>query len=454
MSESRRVVVVGGGIAGLTTAYRLMRDGVGVFLFEAADTAGGRIATVDVGDLRLEAGPDSFVARKPWAVDLCRELGIADELVRPGASGAYLWTDAGLVRCLKDAPFGILGDIGDVLRWPGLTRSGRWRAAQDLVRRKRKDGFEETLGGLLRRRLGDEATDAAIAPLLAGLYAGDVEELSAPATFPELVEWEAAQGSLIRGSQAATRAAARADAGAMFLRPRGGVGRLVEALVAALGPDHVRTGAPVASIDEQIGDADAIVLATPAFESAQLLRGRAPEAARELDAIPYASTGVVFLVYPEGTHDAFPEGTGFVVPRGKAPMTACTWISRKWPDPIYRTRAVARCYVGGAGDEDVLDEPDGDLIDACSRHLKAVLDLPAAPEYAAVVRWPRSMPQYTLGHLDRVRRARGALPPGIFVVGNAFDGVGIPDTIRGATKVASDIAAGLSPTHTIEETVR
>ncbi len=272
VSLPRRVDVVGGGISGLTTAYRLAAAGVDVTVHEAADRPGGKLATTQVGDLRLETGADSFVARKPWAVDLCRELGLAGELVTPGAKGAYLWTDRGLVSFPKDAPFGIPGDIGDVFRWPGVSRAGRRRAAMDLLRGKRKDGVEETLGGLLRRRLGDEATDMAVAPLLAGLYAGDVDTLSARATFPELLMWESSQGSLIRGSQAAMRSVRRGTPTPMFVKPKGGVGRLTDALAASLG-DRVVTGAPVGSLSElgERGSAGAIVLAVPSFEAGRLL---------------------------------------------------------------------------------------------------------------------------------------------------------------------------------------
>jgi oxygen-dependent protoporphyrinogen oxidase len=451
MSAMPRAVVVGAGVAGLTVGYRLLRAGVDVTVREASDRPGGRLGVVTVGGLELDAGADSFVARKPWAADLCRELRLP--LEPPSSSGAYLWTEGGLVRFLKDAAFGIPGDIGDVLRWPGLSRAGRWRAARDLVRAKRKDEDEETLGALLRRRLGDEATDLAVAPVLAGLHAGDVDRLSAPATFPELVAWERAQGSLVRGSQAARRTAGRSDAGPMFLRPRGGMTRLTDALADALG-DRLVVRDPVG----ELPDADAVVLATPAFEAAELLRPASPDAADDLELIRYASTGVVFLVYPEGTADALPDGTGFVVPRGKAPMTACTWLSSKWMPRELRSRAVLRCYVGADGEDDVLAAADADLIEACARHVAALLPLPAEPEHAAVHRWPRSMPQYDLGHLDRVRRIRASLHAGIFVVGNAYDGVGIADTVRGANEAAERVVVLLGApgegSTTEEEAVR
>jgi protoporphyrinogen/coproporphyrinogen III oxidase len=455
MSDAGRVVVIGGGVSGLTTAYRLAAAGIDVTVREASDRVGGKLGTTPVGDVRLETGADSFVARKPWAVDLCRELGLAGELVSPGAKGAYLWTDRGLVAFLKEAPFGIPGDIGDVMRWPGVSGAGRRRAAMDLLRGKRKDGAEETLGGLLRRRLGDEATDMAVAPLLAGLYAGDVDRLSASATFPELVAWEATQGSLIRGSQAAMRSARRGTPTPMFVKPSGGVERLTDTLAASLG-DRVVTGAPVGTLAalEADGPVSATVLAVPAFEAARLVAPRSEAAAGGLRSIPYASTGVVLLVFGDGTQASLPEGTGLVVPRGKAPMTACTWISSKWPDPAYGSRAVLRCYVGGVGDEDVLEASDDELIDACVRHLTAVLDLPERPESSSVVRWMRAMPQYEVGHVDRVASIRRSLPAGIFVVGSAYDGVGIPDCVRGAGETAERVLSHLSRETIEKETAR
>jgi oxygen-dependent protoporphyrinogen oxidase len=441
------VAVIGGGIAGLTVAYRMVRRGPDPVVFEAGPIPGGKLRAIDVGDLRVEAGADAFIARKPWAVDLCRELGVPT--IAPGASGTYLWTVRGLEPFVRDAPFGIPGDVGDVLRWPGLSSAGRRRAVGDLLIRRRRDGVEETLGGLLRRRLGDEATDRAVAPLLAGLYAGDVDRLSARATFPELVAWEDSQGSLIRGSQAARRATDRVGAGPMFRKPEGGMDRLTGALVAALD-GRIRTGWSVGSLEE-LGDVDAVVLATPAFESARLLADRAPSVAADLAAISYVSTGVVALAYPEGTQPSLPDGTGFVVPRGMAPMTACTWLSSKWPADAWGSRAVLRCYVGADGEEDVLDADDEDLIEACARHVAAVVPLPNRPEAAAVHRWPRALPQFEVGHLERVARIREGLPAGIFVAGSAYDGVGIPDVVRGAGEVAERVTAFLARSRRSDE---
>jgi len=456
--SAHRVVVVGGGVTGLTVAYRLLRSDVAVevMLVEAGSHAGGKLRSVAVGDLVLPAGADSFLARKPWAVELCHELGI--ELEIPGATGAYLWTDTGLVPLLKDAPFGIPGDVGDLFRWPGLSAAGKRRAAQDLVRKARKDEGDESLGSMLRRRFGDEATDLAVGPLLAGLYAGDVDRLSVRATFPDLVAWEKAQGSLFRGSQATSKLARRSQLGSMFARPRGGVDRLTDALADRVG-ERVRTGALATAVETgrvtleggQTIEADTVVLATPAHETVRLLGTAAPE---DLAGIPSVSTGVLLMVYGDGTQAGLPDGTGFVVPRGKAPMTAATWLSSKWPHEAFGSRAVVRCYVGAAGEEDVLDADDADIVEACARHLAAVVRLPEVPEHARVVRWPASMPQYEVGHLERVERIREELPAGIVVVGQAYDGVGVPDCVRAANETAERIVDMLADAPTDhEETV-
>jgi len=449
------VAIIGGGVTGLTVAHRVRAHdaAVSVTVLEATPDAGGTLRSVSVGGVRVPAGPDSFLARKPWAVDLCRELGIGDELIQPRASGSYLWTERGLLPYPTGTAFGIPGDLGDAFRWPGLSKTGRWRALRDLIARKRHDDGDESLGALLRRRLGDEATDRAIAPLLAGLYAGDVDALSVRATFPDLQGWERAQGSLLRGAQAATRRP-KTDPGPMFLRPRDGVERLIDALLDDVGKDRVRTSARATKIERAVENAWRVRLDDGASVDARtvIITVDAPAAARlvppgaasaELARIPFVSTGVVALVYPEGTGSALPEGSGFVVPRGAAPMTASTWISNKWPDPSFGDRAVLRCFVGAAGEEDILDADDADLIDACARHLGALLPLPDAAEDAAVVRWPRAMPQYLVGHLERAERIRYELPPGIFVCGRSLDGVGVPDCVRSAGTTADAIAAYL-----------
>jgi oxygen-dependent protoporphyrinogen oxidase len=447
-----RVVIVGAGVAGLTTAYRLLRSepSLEVEILEAAPEVGGRLSTAVVGGLELDAGPDCFVARKPRVIELCRELGL--ELVEPAARGAFVWTERGLIS-LPPSALGVPTDADDLLRWPGLSRSGRTRALSDLVRKARPREEDESLGALLRRRLGDEATEILVAPLLGGLFAGEVDRLGVAATFPELAGWERDFGSLIRGAKASAKAAR--EAGPMFLRPVGGTRRLIDALVEAVGVERICTSTSVTGLglegersvvradDGAARSADAVVVATPAFVAADLVDEVAGDAARHLAAIPYVGTAVVLLVYPEGTAVALPEATGFVVPSGRAPMTAATFLSRKWPDPASRGRAVLRSFVGAAGSEDVLDAPAEDIVDAVCRHLAAALPLPERPEASHVVRWPRSMPQYEVGHLDRVAAIHETLPAGIVVGGNAYEGVGVADAVRSANEAAERVRAHL-----------
>jgi oxygen-dependent protoporphyrinogen oxidase len=451
---SRRVVVVGGGVAGLATAYRLVSRGVDVVVLEAEREPGGKVRSAEVGGLRLEAGPDSLLARKPWGVELCRELGLGEALEPPAPVPTHVYTARGLLR-FPSGPFGISTDLGELLRWPGMSLAGKLRAAADLALPRRRGDGDESLGALLRRRLGNEATEALVAPLLGGLFAGDVDRLSVRATFPELAAWEREHGSLVLGAKAQARAAAaRRRSGEepppMFLRLRGGLRRLVDALAAALGSERLRLGTAAGALepagsgyrvvaDGQAFEADAVVLATPAYAAAELVRPLAPSVAPLLEAIPYVSTAVVLLVYPEGTGSALPASSGFVAPRGALAISAATFVSRKWPEEAFGDRAVVRCFVGASGSEDLVEQPDEDIVEGVGRQLAAIVGLPERPEAARVIRWPRAMPQYEVGHLDRVAEIERGLPPDVFVVGQAYRGAGIPDCVRQASELAERI---------------
>jgi oxygen-dependent protoporphyrinogen oxidase len=442
-------------MSGLTAAYELRRRStedhpLEVTVLEASGRAGGKVHTIDLDGLPVEAGADSFVVRKPWAVQLCAALGLEDRVVVPGAMGAFVWHRGRLVAFPERAPFGIPSDVGDLLRWQALSRGPKLRALLDLVKPRSKVPGDRSMAAFLRGRLGEEASRVMVEPLLAGLFAGDPGRLSILATFPELASWERDQGSLLRGSRMVQRTL-REEAGRqpIFASVWGGLSVLVEQLVEAVGEGNVRLDRPVATVrrdgrvlridpGDDLGDVDALVLATPAFEAARLLAPLNGEAAAELRAIPYASTAVVVLAYPPGTADDLPDGTGFVVPRGEAAITACTWISRKWPHPAFGDRAVVRCFVGAAGREDALGWSDRTIADRAAEEVGRAVPFSAEPTSWRVVRWPRAMPQYEVGHLDRLERLDRALgaTPGVFVTGAAYRGVGIPDCIRQGSETA------------------
>jgi oxygen-dependent protoporphyrinogen oxidase len=462
-----RVAVVGGGITGLSAAQHVIErtggDGrVEVLLLEAGGHLGGKIRSTDVGGLTVEAGADSFVVRKPWAVDLCRRMGLEDRVIIPGASGAYVWTHRGLFAFPQRSAFGVPASVGGLLRWPGLSPRGRLRAIGELLLPPRRAVGDESLGGLARRRLGTEAARTLVEPLLAGLHGADPERQSVLATFPELASWERDHGSLIRASRRSLKEADQPGQGRkpLFASLWGGLDLLVSALAARIGGDRIRLDSPASVLSTEGGryyveaasearsHSEAVILATPAFESARLLAELNPGASAELRSIPYASTAVVILAYADGTAGRLPEdGSGFVVPVRERTITACTWYSRKWPHETYGGRALVRCFVGRAGDQDALELSDDELAAAVNREVQEVTPIGSAPEASRVVRWERSMPQYEVGHvqgLDRIEAAL-AVTPGIFLAGSAYRGVGIADCVRQGREAAEAALAYLGP---------
>ena len=455
---TKLVVVIGGGISGLATAHYL-RERAQVVVLEADARPGGKLWTLPVGGIPVEAGADSFVVRKPWAIELCNDLGLQDQVVIPGSFGAFVRTRRGLMPFPEASAFGVPASAVEVLRWSGLPMLARVRALGDLARPARRGGSDEALGSLLERRLGPEAARVLVEPLLAGLHAGDPGRLSVQATFPELAAWEHSHGSLMRGSRAAVKAAGRQSGynQPLFATVWGGLSRLVDTLAQALGPGTVRLDSPATAlfptregpvVDTTAGQlrSDAVVLATPAFESARLLGELNPDASEGLGRIPYASTAVVILVYPPGTGTRLPpEGTGFVVPPDGGVITACTWVNRKWPSDQIGDRAVLRCFVGRAGVEGALSWPDDQLVNRVRGEVESLTPLGVEPESARVVRWDRAMPQYEVGHLavlDRIDRAL-LRTPGIFLTGSAYRGVGIADCVRQARETAHRVMAHL-----------
>ena len=473
-----RIVIVGGGISGLATAYALMEEGrknqteVQCTVVERDTRWGGKILTHVKEDLLIEGGPDSFLTSKPWAVELCRNLGLQDQLIPTNAQ--HNRTFSFCRGALRELPQGLLAFrpqrvdtlvSSGLLSWKGMLRM----AAERFWPRRTPWPTDESLGGFFRRRFGAEAFDYMIEPLVAGIYAGDADELSIEATFPRFRELEREYGSVIKGMRIAQANAPTAsrppgEATTLFMSLRGGLSELIRRLVqklrdrgvclaAGVGCQEIQPRTHNSSLFRVILDsgerlpADAVVLATPAFQTARLIRAFQPETASLLDGIPYASTATISMAYPTESIGSQIQGFGFVVPRKEQrPLLAATWTSLKWPGRSRAGETLIRCYVGGRGREKVLEQEDTSLVECIRRELEAIVGITAVPQYTEIHRWTRGMPQYVLGHRERLTQVEHLLAewPGVYVTGAGLYGIGIPDCIREGTKVGHQLVRDLS----------
>jgi oxygen-dependent protoporphyrinogen oxidase len=463
------VVVVGGGITGLAAAWELSGS-VGddrparVTVLESGTRLGGKIGTLDVAGQEVEAGPDAFIARVPEATTLCEELGLGEDLVAPATSTALIWTRGRLRRLPDNTVLGVPTSLrtlaaSKILSFPGLARAGL-----DLVLPADTSTDDRSIAALVDSRLGREVRQRVVDPLLGGIHAGSTEHLSLAATAPQLDAASCEHRSLMRGLRALAPAppAPPAAPRPVFLTIAGGLDRLVTELASQLAGRGVdlRTGVPVEELEVSGGrwqlstpqgsvPADGVVLTLPSFVAADLLAPVAPAAASELDAIEHASVVLVTLVYPADAVPMTPGVSGFLVPWVDSRlMTACTWLSAKWPGLARSGQSVIRVSAGRWGDERALELGDDELVRRLRTELEDAMGIAARPDDAAVGRWPRSFPQYLVGHLERVARIRTELSrqPGLAVAGASYGGVGIPACVgqgrRAGRAVLDHLTAG------------
>ncbi len=459
---ARHIVVIGGGIAGLTAAYRLQAATLSaplrITLVEATERLGGWVRTDRRGDILIEAGPDSFLAAKPAAKSLALELGLGDELIglRQGYKGAFIACRGRLEPLPEGFSLMIPTRLRPLLTTGLLSIQGKLRLALDLVVAPRRDDGDESVAAFVRRRLGREAYERIAQPLLAGIYASDAERLSLLATFPQLRELELRYGSLIRGTLARRHTGQRG--GSAFLTLRRGMGALIEGLVNQLDPVDLRLGETATALTGRQGsyrvrlsrggelEADAVLVATPAYAAAELLEQLDPELSRLLCGIPYASSATVTLVYRARDVAPVARGRGVVVPAVEGrQVTAVTWVANKFEGRAPPDLAPVRVFLGRYGQEGILERPDDRLVELALEELHGLLGLRAEPLSAVVHRLPRSMPQYLVGHLDRLASIdeRLARWPGLLLIGAAYRGVGVPDCIASAEQAARATLATL-----------
>lgn len=455
------IAVIGGGITGLSAAYTLLQAqqagaDVNITLIEKSDCLGGKIGTVRADGNVIESGPDSFLARKPAALELCAELGLTDQLVETSPLAAKTF----LVHDLQLHPFPSGTYMGipmyeEVIRDTDLlTQEGKNRALEDFAMSNQSPLEDESLGRFLTRRLGREMVERIAEAVVSGIYGGHADQLGLLATFPEFRNLEQEYGSLLLGLQEYTKKARERIRGpqqSAFRSLKNGLQTIIDQLEKELKAIHMLRGVAVSHIEEDIthgyqlslstGDSmhvDAIIVTTPAFVTAKMFKHKPLTAL--LDQIPYGSVAIVTLLFDAQHFQVTLEGSGFVVPRiEQTTITACTWLSSKWPHSTGGQDVALRCFVGRSDDASILLETDEMIVERVLDDLHKIMGSTAVPKRTWVNRWESSMPQYTVGHLERLHMIEDIIAsdyPGVMITGAAFRGVGIPDCIAQGKKAA------------------
>jgi oxygen-dependent protoporphyrinogen oxidase len=466
----KRIAIIGAGIAGLSTAYylsKLAQQGgqrLGIMLLEKEGRLGGSLLTEQTDGVLMEGGPDCFISEKPWALQLCRELELEQEVI--GTNQQLRRTFILLQGRLHEIPEGFML-LTPTSLWPFIKSSlfslpGKARMGLDLILPRKKSDTEESLAAFVQRRLGREALERIAEPLVAGIHAGDPETMSLKSTFPRFIDLEQEYRSIIWGMYQRKKQFARQQSRyTMFLTLRQGMEGMISALKKALPSETISPGQEVIAVEKIAGkpsqklryclrlqgkkkarEVDAVVLATPAFVTAKLLRGITGDAPRLLNTIPYVSTATINLAYDRSQIGHPLDGYGFVVPRlEKRSIMAATFSSVKFAHRAPEGKVLLRCFVGGAKNEDIVSWADTKLLAAVQADMEEILKITGAPRVTRIYRWHKSMPQYTLGHEARLSRIEQGLAkhPGLFVTGSAYRGIGISDCVHEAELTAHKI---------------
>ncbi|WP_433500515.1 protoporphyrinogen oxidase [Sphaerimonospora sp. CA-214678] len=444
--SGRHVVIVGAGIAGLAAALHLNRGDarLKITILEGAPRIGGKLYASEVAGVEVDAGAEAMLARRPEGGELARLAGLGDALVHPGTTRAAVLSRGSLRAMPAGHVMGVPSDLGALARSGVLSPGGLARVPLDLVLPPTLVNTDVSVAAYIRARMGREVVDRLIEPLLGGVYAGRVDTLSLDATMPRVAAVARTERSLLRAASAIA-AGAPGNAGPVFATLKHGMGSLPQAVAKASGAD-VRTGTMARELvrtetgwrliagptrEEEAIDADAVILAVPARPASRLLEREVPGAAAELARIEYSSMAVVTLAYPRTAFPRMPRGSGYLVPAVEGrPVKAATFATTKWPHlaEAGRDLVIVRCSIGRLGEEKILQRDDAELAALAMDEMTEITGVRGLPVDRRVTRWGGSLPQYDVGHLDRVARARAAVvaQPGLAVCGAAYDGVGVP----------------------------
>jgi len=464
----KRIAIIGGGISGLAAAFTLEEQRcagapVEYVLFESSPRFGGVIATEHVENCLVEAGPDSFLTEKPWAAELCRKLGLGDQLL--GSNDAqrktYILVNNKLVAIPDGLMFMVPTRFMPTLLSPLFSFRTKLQMAREWFHTSNQSAADETVASFVERHYGTEMVERLADPLLSGIYGGDASQLSMHAVLPRFLEMESKHGSLGRATMAARNKTAPNSSRPLFTSLKDGMQLMVDTLVTRLSPSALHPNRPVRSMGPQEGGwlisardesyrFDAVIVATPAYIAATLLQDASHDLASELRAIPYTSSVTVTLAYDQNVRAMLPPGFGFLVPRteGKR-LLAATFVHNKFSHRAPADRALIRCFLGGSRDQQILQSSDEEILRIVREEFKQILGLAAEPIFTRVYKWNAAMAQYTLGHLQRLERiqqfSRGL--PALAVAGNGYSGIGVPDCVRSGVDAATALTGNYSRNH-------
>jgi oxygen-dependent protoporphyrinogen oxidase len=463
-----RIAIIGGGISGLSAAYYLEQERakgapVEYSLFEASDRLGGVMFSDKIGDCIVEGGPDSFLTEKPWANQLCAELGIAGDLI--GSNDSQRVTYILVKGRLVPMPDGLMFMVPTKLIPTALTSLFSWstkfKMLGELLHPPRPVGKDETVAQMVERHFGAEVVDRLADPLLSGVYGGDAASLSVRAVLPKFVEMEENYGSLCRAMLAGRKKMAAMQKAKgyapkpLFSSLKGGMQQMIDAIVARLNPQSLRTGTAISQLSQRDRgwelitprgpeQFDAVIFATPARIASNMLADVDHQLSEDLGKVEYSSSITVTLGYQRADLKSCPPGFGFLIPRSEGTrMLATTFVHTKFPFRAPDNKALVRCFLGGSNDPGVLRLSDDEITRIVRSELQQITGLSADPWFVKVYRWDRSMAQYTPGHLERIERIGETLKhmQNLSIAGNFYKGIGVPDCIRTGKEAAQHMAS-------------